>query len=72
MSVYNPESITVKVASRTSMDSALDEAVQTLSQRARSSRCGILVTRSGPGDFTVSVDRSVPFGTTLERNNWYT
>ncbi|WP_309108623.1 hypothetical protein [Arthrobacter sp.] len=70
MSDYRLKSIALKVATRSAMDNELNEAVQFLATKATSSRSGIRVTRNGPGDFTVSLDPSVPFGTTLEDDSW--
>lgn len=70
MSVYSSKSIALKVATRSAMDNELNEAVQFLATKATSSQSGIWVTRNGLGDFTVSLDPSVPYGTTLEDNGW--
>jgi hypothetical protein len=64
------DSITLKIWDRSTMDRTLDTAVQQLSTKAKTANCGILVTRSGPGTFTVSLNQSVPCGTTLERVTW--
>jgi hypothetical protein len=39
-------------------------------QRAQEARQGILVTRLGPGSYTVACDTSVPYGVTDERDTW--
>ncbi|WP_091470993.1 hypothetical protein [Paenarthrobacter nitroguajacolicus] len=72
MSVETAQTITLKIWDRTSLDSALDAAVEELASQARTSRCGILVTRSGPNVFTLSVNPGIPFGTTLEQDTWET
>ncbi|GAA4049618.1 MULTISPECIES: hypothetical protein [Arthrobacter] len=45
----------------------LNRAVGTLIEAAADNgRCGILVTRHEPGNYTVALDESVPFGQTRE------
>jgi hypothetical protein len=48
-------------------DRLLNAAVEKLKYAALTEGgAGILVTRTGPGQFTVEVDRNVPYGITLE------
>lgn len=70
MSLQTTDSITLKIWDRASMERSLDTAVKQLSTGARAAKCGILVTRRGPNTFTVSLSRSVPFGTTVEKVTW--
>ncbi|MGY3318499.1 hypothetical protein ACVWZ7_001602 [Arthrobacter sp. TE12232] len=51
------------------VENHLDRAVEMAVQQAIASggRHGILVTRHGPGSFTVAVSDEVPYGTTQER-----
>lgn len=48
-------------------DEVLDKAVNAIIPAALEQRQGILVTRHGPGSYTVDVDASVPCGCILER-----
>jgi hypothetical protein len=46
----------------------LEDAVQTLMGYAmQDCSCGILIVRHSPGDYTVTLDRSVKFGETVTR-----
>lgn len=65
-----PDTITLNIRERSEMDSALEEAVQTLSAKAKTLECGILVTRSGPQTFTASVSHEIPYGITHEHAAW--
>jgi hypothetical protein len=61
----------VTAADRASMDRQLDEAVAVARTRAfREGRQGILVTRHDYGSFTVALSDAVPFGMTLEHQDW--
>lgn len=66
----NAEHIYVDVQERHEVDGALDAAVDALSERAKTLKKGILVTRSGPGTFTVSLSAAVPYGTIHEHTSW--
>ncbi len=70
MTFATANSVTLKIWDRSIMDRTLETAVQQLSTRAKTAKCGILVTRSGPNTFIVSLSRSVPCGTTLEKVTW--
>lgn len=48
-------------------DLLLDLVVEELRHLARQDRdCGILATRTGPGQFTVELSEQVPYGSTRE------
>lgn len=64
------DSITLTIRERASMESTLDDAVRILRPEAMARRHGLMVTRSGPHTFTVSLDQDVPYGTTRERTAW--
>jgi hypothetical protein len=66
----SPDPITLHVTDRSEMESTLNATVQRLMVRARHSQHGILVTRSGPYTFTVSLTHEVPFGLTREHQDW--
>jgi hypothetical protein len=64
-------SMAVTAKDRASMDHQLDEAVAVAKARAmRERRQGILVTRHAHDSFTVALSDTVPFGTTLEHQDW--
>jgi hypothetical protein len=64
-------SMKVTARDRASMDRQLDEAVAVAKARAtRERREGILVTRHAHDSFTVALSDAVPFGTTLEHQDW--
>ncbi|MBB6405133.1 hypothetical protein HNP00_002453 [Arthrobacter sp. AZCC_0090] len=65
-----PDTITLHIRERSEMDSSIEEAVQTLSAKAKTLKCGILVTRSGPQTFTACLSQEIPYGTTHERAIW--
>jgi hypothetical protein len=52
------------------MESSLEKAVNSIAPQAATSRCGMLVTRTGPGTFTVDLSSDVPYGTTKEATTW--
>lgn len=61
------DSIDICVSSRSVLDERLEAAVRQLQDVALLSRShGILVTRHGPGYYTVSLSASVPFGMSRE------
>ena len=70
MTVKTIDSVTLKIWDRATMDQTLATAEQQLLSRAKTPKCGILVTRSGPNTFRVSLSPSVPWGTTLEEVEW--
>lgn len=59
-------SIELEFSSADEIHEGLDRAVEALIEPAREASCGILVTRTLPGQFIVAVDESVPFGETYE------
>jgi hypothetical protein len=70
MKSTSADTVSVEILDQATMDLKLEQAVDALSQRARERRCGITVTRTGPGTFTASLDRGVPYGTTREASTW--
>ncbi len=60
------QSIQLEFSSAAEVHEGLDRAVNSLIGPAREANCGIRVTRSRPGRYTVAVDQSVPFGETYE------
>jgi hypothetical protein len=70
MTVETIDSVTLKIWDRATMDQTLATAEQQLLTRAKTAECGILVTRSGPNTFKVSLCPGVPCGTTLEEVQW--
>lgn len=65
-----PSHVDVRISHRSDMEAALDKAVLSLSEPARSLRQGILVTRRSADLFTASVNRDVPYGTIMELVTW--
>jgi hypothetical protein len=64
-------SIALTVTDRASMERQLDEAVSAAKTEAMVERSqGILVTRHGVGSFSVALTDAVPFGETLEQQDW--
>ncbi|MCG2623770.1 hypothetical protein LVY72_17895 [Arthrobacter sp. I2-34] len=58
----------VSAGSRAEADQLLNAVVEELQLLARQDgTCGILVTKTGPGQFTVELSDDVPFGITEER-----
>ncbi|WP_223986193.1 hypothetical protein [Arthrobacter sp. NicSoilB8] len=55
---------------RSELEQRLDNAVGKLIKNAKLRKQGMLVTRSGPETFTVSLSEKVPYGTTMEKMNW--
>ena len=55
MSPETLDSITLKIWDRSAMDRTLDEAVQELATRSKTSQHSIVVARSGPNTFTASL-----------------
>jgi hypothetical protein len=65
------ELVRFTATTRRDMEARLEAAVEYLRGRARSSvDRGILVTRHSPWDFTLELHESVPYGTTLECQEW--
>lgn len=57
------------ILTRSSMDAELERAVRTAQQHADTSS-GILVVRKDARQFTVQVSADVPYGQTIERQDW--
>jgi hypothetical protein len=70
MASRTPDTITLNIRERAEMDSSLNEAVQTLSAKAKALKCGILVTRTGPQTFTACLSQEIPYGVTREHAIW--
>ncbi|PVZ55177.1 hypothetical protein [Arthrobacter sp. H-02-3] len=64
------QTLHVTGSSASNIEDELSAAVVLLRQRARDARQGILITRLGPGTYTVACDASVPYGVTDERDIW--
>lgn len=61
------DSIDIHVTSRHALDEHLEAAVNDLQELAMlTGSHGILVTRHGPGNYTVALSEQVPFGVTRE------
>jgi hypothetical protein len=61
----------ITATDRSGMERQLDEAVAVARTRAmREGRQGILVTRHAYDSFTVALSDAVPFGVTLEHQDW--
>ena len=52
------------------IEDELSAAVVLVRHRAQEARQGILITRLGPGTYTVACDAGVPCGVTDERDTW--
>lgn len=70
MNYSSENSITLTIQRRSELELQLDNAVGKLLQKAKLRRQGMLVTRSSPETFTVSLSEKVPYGTTMEKMNW--
>jgi len=55
MSPETLHSLTLKIWDRSTMDRTLDEAVQELAARSKTSEHSIVVARTGPNTFTASL-----------------
>ena len=66
----SPDTIAFEIHDRSQMETTLQSAVEALSDQAKSLRQGILVTRTAPQTFIVSLNSQVPYGTTQERTTW--
>lgn len=62
-----PGSVEVRVDQPSEVDQALTEAIAVVSPTATEHRVGIMVTRIGPGIYTVRAHPEVPFGLTRQR-----
>ena len=57
-----PGMIEIRVDSHTEVDAALDEAIGTVRHAAVRHQTGIMVTRTGPGQYIIRAHPAVPFG----------
>lgn len=61
--------VEVTVSDTPAMEAELSAAVDAVLESAlEERRCGVLVTRRGPGSFTVSLSHDVPFGLSREHD----
>ena len=68
---FPQRALTVEVKDRKLLEEQLEEAVSTAREWAAQEKSrGILVTRLGPGHFTVGLSDDVPFGVTVECRAW--
>ena len=70
MNHSSENSITLTVDRRSELEDRLDTAVGNLLNNAKRRKQGMLVTRSSPETFTVSLSDRVPYGMTMEKVNW--
>jgi len=70
MNHSSENSITLTVHRRSELEHRLDSAVGKLLKNAKQRKQGMLVTRSSPETFTVSLSERVPYGMTMEKVNW--
>lgn len=68
--VESPDSVTLDISTRSALDETLNAVVQLLMPKAMARRHGILVTRSSPSKFIVSLSPDLPCGTTREKLDW--
>ncbi|MET4147499.1 hypothetical protein [Arthrobacter sp. UYCo732] len=63
----SPAPTTITASTVNEADTLLDIVVEEFQHLARQEgHCGILVTKKGPGKFTVELSDHVPYGLTLE------
>jgi hypothetical protein len=70
MNYSSENSITLTIHRRAELEHRLDNAVGKLLKNAKLRKQGMLVTRSSPDTFTVSLSEKVPYGTTMEKTSW--
>lgn len=63
----SPGVVEVCIKDASEVDRALDEAVAAVKDSAVRHRTGILVTKTGPGRYTVRAHPAVPFGLTRQQ-----
>ncbi|RAM37312.1 hypothetical protein DBZ45_10895 [Arthrobacter globiformis] len=56
MTPESADSITLRIWDRSTVERTLENAVQQLAERTRTSKHSIVVTRSGPNTYTASLD----------------
>ncbi|MFC8521414.1 MULTISPECIES: hypothetical protein [Micrococcaceae] len=59
--------VEVRIEDASQVDKALDEAVAAVKDSAIRHHTGILVTKTGPGRYTVRAHPAVPFGLTRQQ-----
>lgn len=64
------DAVTLSITNPAQVETELATAVDTLLPTALSRRCGIMVLRHGPGQYTAQVPQDVPFGLTREQTLW--
>lgn len=70
MNYSSENSITLTIQRRAELEHRLGTALGKLLQNAKLRKQGMLVTRSGPETFTLSLSEKVPYGTTMEKMSW--
>lgn len=70
MNYSSENSITLTIQRRAELEHRLDDAVGKLLKGAKLRKQGMLVTRSSPETFTVSLSEKVPYGMTIEKMSW--
>ncbi|MDF2050722.1 hypothetical protein [Arthrobacter sp. Cr_A7] len=70
MNYSSDNSITLTIQRRAELEHRLDTAVGKLLKNAKLRKQGLLVTRSSPETFTVSLSEKVPYGMTMEKMSW--
>lgn len=63
----SPGVVEVRIEDATDADKALEEAVAAVKDSAIRHRTGILVTKTGPGRYSVRAHPGVPFGLTRQQ-----
>lgn len=63
----SPGVVEVRIDDAADADKALDEAVAAVKDSAIRHHAGILVTKTGPGQYTVRAHPAVPFGLTRQQ-----
>jgi hypothetical protein len=70
MNYSSENSITLTIRRRADLEHRLENAMGKLLMNATLQRQDVLVTRSSPETFTVSLSEKVPYGTTMETLSW--
>lgn len=63
----SPDVVTVTVTDAAQLDEALSQAVETVRKAAIYRDSGIMITRTGPGQYGVRADSRVPVGLTRQQ-----
>ncbi|QDG89045.1 hypothetical protein [Pseudarthrobacter sp. NIBRBAC000502770] len=64
------DAVTLSITNPAQVETELASAVDTLLPTALSRKCGLMVLRHGPGQYTAQVTQDVPFGLTREQTLW--